>query len=87
LELVVPYGETDIWLFFFTIFEFHVTNFLPQFQKFSKKGLYSHSEKGFFTRLKIELWKAVDARNGGLEAQNAAVAGPYANGRRFATLS
>jgi hypothetical protein len=29
----------------------------------------------------------VDARNGGLEAQNAAVAGPYANGRRFATLS
>jgi hypothetical protein len=73
-------------LFLYNI-RIYVTNFLPQFQKISKKGLYSHSEKGFFTRLKIELWKAVDARNGGLEAQNAAVAGPYANGRRFATLS
>jgi hypothetical protein len=34
-------------------------------------------------RLKIELWRAVDAHNGGLEAQNEALEGLETSGRRF----
>ncbi len=80
------YGSFSLQNSNFFVTNFSVTNFLPQFQNWFKKGLYSHLEKGSFTSLKIEPWRAVEAHNGGLEAQNAAVEGQYASGRRFAVL-
>ncbi len=49
--------------FFFTVFEFFSNKLFAPISKLFKKGLYSHSEKGFFTRLKSEPWRAVEAQN------------------------
>jgi len=35
------------------------------------------------SRLKMEPWRAVDAQNEGLEAQNRGLEGLYASGRRY----
>jgi hypothetical protein len=37
-------------------------------------------------RFIMESWKAVKVQNGGVEAQNGAIEGLYASGRRFASL-
>ena len=37
-------------------------------------------------RHKMEPWRAVDANNGGVDAQNGAVEGLLTGGRRFASL-
>jgi hypothetical protein len=52
----------------------------------SEPDLHSSQTSGAAIMAKIEPWRALDAHNGGVKAQNGSVEALWIRGRRFASL-